>query len=187
MQATITIAAFLALLMGTGGSVAQESIPWDPNCVPVHGALRRTWSAESMSAMIYELKSDGTLKPHLEARFTDSTVFERNLSSERNKWVASRRIGWSPWGRFGPRFSGCKLAAKDSGEAQSGSRYTAKWYGFPYEADVEIWLSLGDNTVVKLLRRYSGTRWQFPFPNALLVFNLDPASAIEPVGVAPPE
>lgn len=98
MRARITIATCLALLMATGSPAAQESIPWDPDCAPVHRAIRASWSAERFSAIIYEAKPDGTLKPHVEARFTDSAVFERSLSSERNKWIVSRREGWSATG-----------------------------------------------------------------------------------------
>jgi hypothetical protein len=187
VQAKITIAAFLTLLTAAGSSVARENIPWDPNCAPIHGALRRTWSAERFIAIIYEARPDGTLKPHIEGRFTDSAVYERSLSSDRNRWTASRREGWSAWDRFGPKYSGCKLAVTDSGNAQPGSRYTAKWYEFPYKADAEFWLSPDGKTVSKLLRRYTGTRWEFPFPNVLIIFNLDPESAIEPADVAPPE
>ncbi|WP_373413867.1 hypothetical protein [Ensifer aridi] len=186
MHTRIAIATLIGLL-AADISAAQERIPWDPNCSPVHGALRATWSAERFSAMIYEVRPDGTLRPHMEARFTDSAVFERSLGSERNRWIASRREGWSAWDRFGPKYSGCKLATKDGGNTGSGRRYTAKWYGFPYKADAELWLSPDAKIVSKLLRRYSGTRWEFPFPNALLVFNLDPASALEPPGIAPPD
>jgi hypothetical protein len=187
VQAKITIAAFLTLLTAAGSSVARENIPWDPNCSPINRALADTWSADRLSAMLYEVKPDGTLRPHMEGRFTEAAVYERNLASAHNKWTVSRREGWSLWDRFGPRFSGCKLAAQDSRALGSGSRYTANWYGFPYKADAEVWPSPDDKTVSKLLRHYDGTNWQFPFPNVLVVFNLDPASAVEPAGVAPPE
>lgn len=125
MRASITIAASLTLIMAASSATAQESIPWDSNCSPVNNALRRTWSAERFSAIIYEVKSDGEQKPSLEARFTDSAMFERSLSSERNKWVVYRREGWSAWDKFGPKYAGCKLAPEDKREAQAGSRYTA--------------------------------------------------------------
>ncbi|MEY9536251.1 hypothetical protein [Sinorhizobium fredii] len=187
MEARIVAAALVFLSPAAGAWAAPKKTPWDPNCAPVHRAFRATFSAERLSAVTYEVKPDGSLKAFREARFTDAAVFERSLSSPGNRWIVSRRGGWSPWEEFGPRYSGCKLVPGNDPASPSGSRYTTYWHGFPYEADAEIWLSEGDETVAKVFRRYGNSNWQFPFPNAVIVYNLDPASAAEPPGVALPE
>ncbi|PDT45038.1 hypothetical protein CO661_25690 [Sinorhizobium fredii] len=187
MEARIIAAALVPFLLAAGAWATPKKIPWDPNCAPVHRAFRATFATERLSAITYEVKPDGSLKAFGEARFTDAAVFERSLGSPSNRWIVSRRGAWSPWEEFGPRYSGCKLVAGNDPASRSGSRYTADWHGFPYEADVEIWLSEGDETVAKLVRRYPNSNWQFPFPNALIVYDLDPASAAEPPGMALPE
>ncbi|WEX77876.1 hypothetical protein PYH37_002710 [Sinorhizobium numidicum] len=186
MQARIIIAWLLTVLSTADTFAAPRRNSWDPNCSPVFEAYAATRSTYRYSQVFYEVKSDGTLKSHGEARFTETAVYDRNLTSARNKWVVSRRTGWSLWDNFGPKFAGCKLVAESDGTSEFGRRYTATWYGFPYEADAEIWLSRDGKTMAKVLRRYR-TKWEFPFPNVLEVMNLDPASAAEPQGVAPPD
>lgn len=187
MEARIVAAALVFLSPAAGAWAAPKQTPWDPNCAPVHRAFRATFSAEHLSSITYEVRADGSLKAFWEVRLTDAAVFERSLSSSGNRWIVSRREGWSPWEAFGPRYSGCKLVAASDPVSRSGSKYTADWHVFPYEADAEIWLSEGDETVAKIFRRYANSNWQFPFPDAAIVYDLDPARAAEPPGVALPE
>lgn len=170
----------IVLLTAATPSESGENVAWDPDCEPLNRAYATTRGTDRYSVVLYRVASDGALTPQLQWRFTERDLFERDVSSNTGKWLRSNPPAWAIWDKMGPKFSSCTLVAKDSGHAGLGSKYTAKWHGYPYAADAEIWLSSDDQRFAKVLRHYQYGRWQFAFPVAMEVFNFDPASASRP-------
>ncbi|MBP1874915.1 hypothetical protein J2Z19_004648 [Ensifer adhaerens] len=176
----IKITSLLTLLALATTATAEEKVVWDPNCEPVNRAYAATRSTDRYSVVLYQVSPSGDIKPHLEGRFTERAYFERDVSSSTGKWIQHSPPGWAIWDSKGPRFSECKIVGGVDGNSESGGHYTARWHGYPYEADAEIWISGGDKRLAKVVRRYRNGRWRFAFPNVLEVFNFDPASAAPP-------
>lgn len=128
--------------------------------------------------MTYQVKDDGSLKPYQAMRVTDDNYYTKYTFSD--KWLPHGKAYFSIMGRTGPRFTSCKLVGEESSASGKLLHYAATWQNFPYTAAAELWVTQGNRRLIKVVRRYPDTRWQFPFAVALELYDYNPAQAALP-------
>ena len=158
----------------SSGDPLQE----DLSCNDVNQAIIKTWNSPWVLDVTYNVKADGTLKPHSEFRAVEAYQYEKFAFSD--KWRSSRRGTMGTIGQRGPFWNSCKFIGTESDAGEALRRYSAIWRSFPYEAPADIWISNVDGRLRKIQRRYPDKLWQYPFSTALDMFNYDPAQATAP-------
>ncbi|MCA1440662.1 hypothetical protein I6F07_10595 [Ensifer sp. IC4062] len=150
----------------------------DVSCKAVNRAYLKTKNGPFYSAVLYNVKADGTLKAHQEIRVMESLVYERYSFSA--KWQRYSRADVSTVEEQGPVWNSCKLLPQQENATPQINRYSAIWRHFPYRAISEIWISSEDGRLLSVKRHFPDDRWMLPFPTSLVIFSYDPARSTPP-------
>ncbi|MBP1882287.1 hypothetical protein [Sinorhizobium mexicanum] len=150
----------------------------DVSCKAVNRAYLKTKNGPFYSAVLYNVKADGTLKAHQEIRVMESLVYEKYSFSA--KWQRYSRADVSTVEEQGPVWNSCKLLPQQKNATPQIIRYSAVWRHFPYRAISEIWISSEDGRVLSIRRHFPDDRWMLPFPISLVIFSYDPARSAPP-------
>lgn len=164
--------------LGFYGQANGDVFDEDLSCKAVNDAVRKTWDSPKVAVITYNVKPDGTLKPHSELRVIGENQFKKFAFS--SKWQSYPRGSVATMGQRGPVWNACKLTGIEQDGDQREIHYTAVWRSFPYEAAADIWISVRGGRFQKIRSRFPDALWKFPFPTALDVFNYDPAQVVVP-------
>ncbi|TCR91317.1 hypothetical protein [Rhizobium sp. BK376] len=127
-----------------------------------------------------QLRPDGTLKSYAETRVGPSGAYEKLVIA--TQW---RQIDWpfiSTFDRYGPVFTSCRLLGHEPVNGYDTDHYSATWHSFPFSPSYDMWVSVANGRVIKVVRDYSTTTWEFSFPIAVDLFDYSHKADAEPKG-----
>lgn len=162
----------------TAISSATQAPRPDPSCVDVNNAYRQDSRPPRYTINIYQVRDDGSLKPYQALRIDNDNTYTKYAFSD--KWLTRGKAYFSIMDRMGPKFSSCKLLGEESSATGRLLHYAATWQTFPYTAAAELWVAKDSGRLMKTVRRYPDTGWQFPFAVALELYDYNPLQAALP-------
>ncbi|MER9417667.1 hypothetical protein NKI95_17005 [Mesorhizobium sp. M0306] len=162
--------------VGASAPSAGERPRPDPSCLDVNNAYRQRNRPPHYSTMTYQVKDDGSLKPFYAFRVVKDNSYTKYSFSD--KWLAHGQPYFSIMDRMGPKFTSCKLMGEDSSVLGKLLHYSATWHSFPYTAAAELWVTQHNHRLMKLVRHYPDTGWEFPFPVAVDLYDYNPAQTL---------
>ena len=161
----------LFLSIGVAPVLADDGPKEDPTCGAVNRAYVATFSIPQFTDTIHEVREDGTRRPFIVIWNTPTKAAARYVLSD--KWEEFDRPSTSVLDRDYPKFSSCQLVDQRHASEGKVAHYSAIWRKFPFRAESEIWISADTGLILRVLRRYPGNGWQFPFETALEIFDYD--------------
>jgi hypothetical protein len=149
----------------------------DLSCAVVNEAYVKTHTTETFSVDIQKVETDGSAKPFIALKVSRPFWFQKYSYSK--KWTRFDTDAWSLKDRDDPKFTDCRLVGDVLRDKVPTKHISARWHQFPFNADIEIWISVAHGRLIRTLRTYDEPR-EFSSPSILELYDYNPASASPP-------
>ncbi|OWK22589.1 hypothetical protein AJ87_42605 [Rhizobium yanglingense] len=153
----------------------------DFSCAVVNEAYVKTHTSETFSVDIQKVETDDSSKPFIALRVSKPFWFRKYSYSK--KWTRFDTETWSLKDRDDPKFTDCQLLGDVLLDKVPTKHISARWHQFPFNADIEIWISIAHGRLIRTLRKYDEPR-QFSSPSVLELYDYNPASASPPLSTS---
>lgn len=151
--------------------MVADQVTMDPSCSEVNDAYAKSRAYPRYSTQMPLIKPDGTVKPFMEWRFTETEEAAKYVFQK--TWKRDPRSKAPLADVIGPKFTDCKIVAAERSDAPN-LHYKARWHQFTNAIDTDILISRDSGMLSQVTRRYPDDRPAFPEKTVVEIFSYDP-------------